>query len=448
MKKYFTLSTPERANEVRNAGSVYSLDLRTISAQRLFELSKGFTLEACEVMRGNFLAVLYKRDAMRFYPLRENFTRDEWAKVEKGDFNAGKLCEALGGRYFSKPVLTEEPTASLCLSCGVVVKEDRKTSHKCGERFCRCGGLLKTAYELSANECEKCARGRFARLHPYHGRDNRSAPLFEKPDKREAVPHLGFEIEAEGGGNFYANNDNAKRLANILNGDENAFKPLAEFETDGSINDGIETIFRPLTCEGLSRREGKLQRFYEHIKTRGGLFGRVNGLHCHIDRDFFGARGTEERAKGAILLETMVYKFYDFFALISRRKAGRFGYAYKKESVKGVLSACLNIADQTHSYAVNGSGSNTIEVRIFGGAIDNARDFLAVADIVQGLARWAKNATLTGAERATPCAIVPYIRNAERVLSFVTNTRSDAPNNGCASIWLDDFKKALTAKIN
>jgi hypothetical protein len=88
-----------------------------------------------------------------------------------------------------------------------------------------------------------------------------------------------------------------------------------------------------------------------------------------------------------------------------------------------------------------------VEVRIFGGKIDNADDFLAVADIVQALARWAKHTPLEKAEKATPASVCAYIRNAERVRAFVLNTRTDAPSNDFARNCQRDFLAKLDERI-
>ena len=373
MKKYLFIESDARVAELNADGGICKVSFVGKDAERLYRASRGLTLDACAVMVGKYVVFKYIGGDNRFLPVRECFTAGEWEKVKDGSFNATAIAHFCPYNFISLST-----SRAVCLSCGCSVAVDSMNAHVCGERLCRCGNVLKTDDEKRESTCEKCARERVRRIYSYHNRTHRERPAFERPNDRVKEAHLGVELEAAGGGDFCANNDNAAKLYDILNADENAFTPVAEFETDASIENGIESITRPLTFNGFKKRAAKFQKFYEHIKSVGGEFGEVNGLHVHIDRDFFGERGTEERTKAAILIELMVYKFFDFFALISRRRAGCFGYAHKKESVNGLTSAFLNIRDQEHSYAVNGSGGSTVELRIFGGKIDNADDLPAL----------------------------------------------------------------------
>jgi hypothetical protein len=177
----------------------------------------------------------------------------------------------------------------------------------------------------------------------------------------------------------------------------------------------------------------------------GGSFGSVNGMHFHIDRTFFGDE--ESRAKAAVLIDYMIFKYYDFFAGISHRKEGHFGYASKKEGVNGIMTAAARCAYTEHSYAVNGSNSATIEIRIFGGKINTGAKFLAVADIIQAVARWAKYTSFTAASRQTPTALIKYIKDPARVLDFVKNVNADRrqTTNGetMRVLFMEELKKAI-----
>lgn len=440
MKKLFTF-TAEEVNALRET-RVYCVDLTKKDGERLFAMSQGATAEELSVLVGSFVFMEHDRTSGRFIPLQQQLTRGEARGLANVSFNVDAVSRACS---FSSVVIST--ASAYCTECGKSFDARRMKEHKCGERLCSCCGCYITnATEITHGLCTRCAFEKYARLYGYHSRPQSSSPLFEKPDQRANEPHLGFEVEFGGSEDFERTNASAHALAEIMNTD-GAFSPFCEFETDSSLEDGMECILRPMTLRGLEKRRERLNAFYAKTKEIGGKYGRVNGLHCHIDRDFFGARETEERAKGAILIEAMVYKYFDFFALISRRECGRFGYASKKNSVKGLASAFIYAREQEHSYAVNGSNRNTVELRIFGGMIDNADDFLAVADIVRAVAFWAKKATLAQADKATPCALIPYIRNAERVLAFVENLNERAPHTASADAMLKDFKKALTEKI-
>lgn len=440
MKKLFTL-TAEEVNALQGV-RVYCVNLTNKDGARLFAMSQGATAEALGALAGSYVFMKHDRESGRLIPLMQQLTKAETRALCNLSFNTDALSRAC--LCDSVAIST---ASAYCTKCGKSIDSRRIKEHKCGERLCAlCGSFITSAEEIHHRFCARCAFEKYARLYGYHRRPRESSPLFEKPDNRIGEPHLGFEIEFGGSENFERTNASAHALAEIMNTD-GAFVPFCEFETDASLEDGMECILRPMTLRGLEKRRERLDAFYAKTKNLGGKYGRVNGLHCHIDRDFFGERGTDERAKGAILIEAMIYKFFDFFALISRRASGCFSYAQKKDRVKGIATAFIYAREQEHSYAVNGSGSNTVELRIFGGAIDNANDLLAVADIARAVAFWAKKSTLTQAEKATPCALIPYIRDAGRVLAFVENLNERAPHTASADAMLEEFKKALNEKI-
>lgn len=440
MKKYLSLSSAE----VSAYSALYKVDLRHTTASRLFRMSRGATEEALSCLCGRVAVFEYKSSkngfGMRFFPVKECFTRGEWAGLKDASFSSSAIANEFSYQRFTNDGV-------LCLMCGAYVAPERKEAHRCDEVKCGiCGKFVQTKEEKEHRLCEACQRDRIGRLYGYHGRTNRTAPLFEKPDQRETDPHLGFEVEFGGSCEFDRTNASARALSNVINGSENAFFPLCEFETDASLDDGMECILRPLTLSGLEKRESVLGEFYEKTKELGGRYGTVNGLHCHIDRAFFG-EDSETRAKCAVLIEMMIYKYFDFFAKISHRENGRFGYAHKKESVNGLASAFINAREQDHSYAVNGSNSGTVEVRLFGGHISTAGGLLAVADIVRAVAIWAKKTSIAGAEKATPRDLVRYIRNAERVFAFVSERTPHQTTSTNGDAMLELFKNALREKI-
>ena len=206
------------------------------------------------------------------------------------------------------------------------------------------------------------------------------------------------------------------------------------------LRDGIEVITAPTTWAGFKKQD--FPSFYTYANTHGD-FNKRNGLHFHFDRAFFATEDRDNALKAAVLIDLMVYKYFDFFATICRRPAGQFNYAYKKEGVRNLLTASTNNANRAHSMAVNQSGENTIELRIFGGYIKTAADFYAALDIAQALARWAKAAPLSTADKATPCALVKYIKDPPAVLDFVKNPHEAAPRTANGDALLKDFIKAL-----
>lgn len=425
MAKIFNLLTlsSERKAAMMNGG-VRVFDFRGASVSRLDECSRGFDGDALRVLASRFVVLEYNVEDGRLYPAPEQFTDSERATIASGSFN----YEAVTRRYAWMYGNELFSYCAMCLDCGKVFQAaTRAAAHDCREVCCACcGEVLTTDNEKRAGRCSSCQAGMIGRKFRYHGRPNRHTPKFERPDEREAHLHGGAEIEIDGGlhpcGGF--TDDDTAELSRIINAD--IWSPLMEFEDDCTIRNGVECITAPMTFEGLWKRRDALNAFYRRAMELGGNFEKVNGLHVHIDRAFFGA-DEEAQGKAAVLIDFMVYKFFDFFKAISRREAGEFYYARKKGSVTGLYTAAANVRDVDHYYAVNGGNSATIEFRFFGGHISTGDEFLAVFDIVQAVARWAKNTGFAAADKATPCDVVKYLKRVHNTRKFVAEAIDERP---------------------
>lgn len=425
---------PHRRHEIMHTcGGSYTYKLIGISPDRLNRASKGFTLRALEELSKRYIIFETRAEngEARLYPIPEQFPPN-FPRIAGGSFNVTALRSIT--RVYENNCLFEY--AAFCPYCGKKFSTI-PTAHKCGEVACTCGKPLKTTAERKAGRCTACATKQAAKLYSYHNRPNRATPLFEKPDSRNALLHIGAEIEIDGGSRgLYS--EHAEAFSKILNPDP--FKPFAEFERDGSLHDGIETITAPTTWAGFKAKD--LTSFYIYANAHGEFNSR-NGLHFHFDRAYFKTSNPDNELKSAVLIDLMIYKYFDFFATICRRPRGCFNYTYKKDGVHNLLTASAKNSQRDHSMAVNQSGSSTIELRIFGGYIKTAADFFAALDIAQALARWAKFAPLSTADRATPCALVKYIKDPANVLEFVTHPHANAPHTTNGDFLLNDFTKAL-----
>lgn len=441
----FTTLSTERIGEIQHtARGSYVYDLRRATADRLERLSTGFTRDALDILAGRFVMMesfFNDEGTIRFRPVAEQFTADERVALGDGSF----AFTAFRNAFYYEWDNDAFRFAGMCTECGKVFYRI-PASHTCGAISCNdCGTELHTDDEKRVHLCTSCLAERIARKHGYHGRFFRSTPVFEKPEARPTEFHFGGEIEVDGYGRGSSFGDEETgEFSRMMNSDP--FAPFMEFEGDASLCGGVECITRPMTFSGFWKMRKKLNAFYDKAREFGGVFERANGLHFHIDRTAFG-ESVEERGKCAVLIEMMVYKYFDFFKLISRREAGCFGYAKKKDGVDGLYSAFTHATYQEHTLAVNGSGTNTIEIRFFGGHISTGDEFLACLDIVQALARWAKCATLGTAERATPCDLVKYIRKCDNVLAFVEGVIPKAPHTSNGDRWHRDFVTALKARI-
>lgn len=451
MSKVFDLQTlsPTRRRDLRTRGDgSYTFDLRNVPADALDRASKGFSAAALSLMSGRFVIFETFYDGSdgsieqrRATPIPEQFNESERAIVACGSFNLSALDRRTGGATFGNSLFERR---AICLDCGKVWRE-MPARHRCGEILCGCGNELTTDDEKRALRCTACAIKAAYNIYGYHGRPNRGNPLFSNPEKRATLPHIGAEIEIDGGC-VHLSTKETRELSAILNHDP--FRPFIQFENDGSLCGGVECITQPTTYDGYRKRGAAITAFYQKAVDVGGAFDRRNGLHFHIDRAFFDDGTAESGAKAAVLLDYMFYKYFDFFAAISGRKAGCFSYARKKSGVDGLASAALKVWDNEHSNAVNGSGSNTIEIRIFGGRIATGQDFFAALDIVQAAARWAKATTLATASKATPESLVKYLKNPENVLTYLYGLRGDRQKTAAGEKGIETFKDALQTAID
>ena len=414
----------------RRGGVIYSV--KFLSEEQMFAKSQGIARSDFAPLVGKYILVEHYNS--RSYICPENFSE------YSGEFDCGSIrTDALSPCSCYKRLHSSIPY--LCTNCG---KHLADKNHNCDDVFCLvCGKKLNTKAEKAFHKCEDCVREDLRRVYPYHGRPNRSTPAFERPHLRDSYAHLGIELEVDHYEHFTSTQ--TAKLSDILNPD--AFAPFAMMEHDGSIG-GAEFITQPITLKGLGNIRERLDEFYTKAKDFGGIFGDNNGVHFHIDREYFGEAGSEERAKAVLMLAYMIYAHYDFWKHISHRDRDKFYYTQgKDECKKGIATTARAVAYSDHYDALNTGNANTLEVRFFGGYIQTADDLLASADIVNALARWAKTASLGQAEKATPAQIVRYINDPANVKKFV---EFDTPNGFTTSDALKlkaEFIKKLEEKI-
>lgn len=424
LKKISTHTTP--------CNSLYSVHIT--SADRAFDLSRGYNRETLALIEGKWLLTEAYLDGAtpRLRILACNFRNPAHAgDLLEGSFNLRAVRDAGICNIIYK---------GICTDCG---KDTDRVDHRCGEVLCRsCGHPLRTAQEKAHRVCTQCATRHASTLYDYHHRPHRNTPLFERAHLRDSYCHIGAEIEIDHRDHFSA--DDIRTLSDIIN--INPFEPFIEFERDCTIA-GAECITAPTTLKGFNNLEGKINNFYINAIERGGKFGRNNGLHFHIDREFFGEEESEERAKATLMIAFLINCYYDFFKAISGREEDCFYYAQGKRGCKGIASTSIICQDHDHRDAVNLSNRATIELRFFGGHIDNGVDFLACADIVNAIARWAKLSSLAQAEKATPANIVRYINDPERVKAFIQRETPNGFNTDETDRLKADFIKALDKKI-
>lgn len=385
--------------------------VKLLDATRVWDLSRGISFEDCSELGSKWVPLVRNS---------EGRLEVDASAIEEGSC-VGTINTAM--LYSQSKIISKK---YFCTHCG---EEFDSPRHACDTRarcdFCH--NVLKTAREVKAGFCTACAQRRASSLYSYHGRPNRNNPQFERPHIREKYPHLGAEIEVDHicSDGFTQTQRNA--IAEAVNAD--IFNPIGYMETDCTIS-GHEFITRPTTLKGYNNIAENLTKYYDLTREYGGKYALQNGLHFHIDRQYFEAETEEARLKTTALMAFMVYHYYEFWRSISgREQRSQNGY-YGKKGGECFLSTVLAIQYHNHGDALNLSNENTIELRIFGGHIDTAKKFLAVADIVNALAKWTKEATLASIEKATPVHLVRYINDKKRVLEYVEaryNGQYDSP---------------------
>lgn len=316
------------------------------SAASMARAGRGFSVDACWLMLGKkvfFYTFVDSDGVVRTAPYEKQFTDSERevifanpdASFKWDIFKMRFPCNGANA-YFVASYINKK----YCAFCGKLFDD---VPHRCNAVACSdCGREIDenaeamNYYRKTGNRlCPICAKKRAGKLYSYHCRPNGSRPIFEKPDDRANTLHLGAEIEVDGSEDF-SRTSACGSFNDILNS-KTFYSPFVEFETDGSLNNGVEVITAPTTLKGFLSRYEDIKAFYEKANSLGGVFNSANGLHFHLDREYFGT-DNESRSKAAVLIEMMVYKYFDFFATICRRPASRFNYAHTHFMRRGYVA--------------------------------------------------------------------------------------------------------------
>lgn len=248
----------------------------------------------------------------------------------------------------------------------------------------------------------------------YHG-TIKCLPL-RLPDEN---PHLyyGFEDEIEFDNTvreteYYDEDDEdgeeytAEYIKETLEEAAKILDGIAVYEMDGSLENGVEFIFRPMSYAYLTHEDtvDKLKRFYEYLRERGAWVKQPerNGMHVHLSKKFFEHGQIQDTSKAYENLEWIFQYFQPEMEKLGRReyteycesKADKFKRTIRCEMTSS-YGRCKNIKCQLekggtslaygdHHSAIN-SDNKTIEVRVFKATTDY-KTMLATAEIVRNIA--------------------------------------------------------------
>ena len=189
--------------------------------------------------------------------------------------------------------------------------------------------------------------------------------MFAQPYEQTDL-YFGTEIECQGD------------LANALYVQQN-FGDLVHMERDGSIGEGFEIIFQPMTFKFLKANYNRISTMLTTLAEKGmkSHDTTVCGLHLHISRKAFKDEKAIDR------FNAMVTVFKKNMEVLARRKDGHY---YRYGSIDGVITKekIKEKASMGHGVSVNIANSNTVEIRIFRGTL-NPKTYMATVELVKNL---------------------------------------------------------------
>jgi hypothetical protein len=200
---------------------------------------------------------------------------------------------------------------------------------------------------------------------------------------------------------------------------------------DGDVEDEAEIVSHPATYDYLIQNKHLWRYIFESRKFGARSYATNScGIHIHLTRDYF----TKEHLHRFL---TMVYNQPSFTYLISQRKYSelqRWGSLYKRDSGKPTK---LNYADikgrvDKRPYeryeAVNLTNSNTIELRLFRGTL-NEVSFWKNIEYTHALVEFTK---VTSFKKLT----------LKNFIKFIGNKKDELPN---LYKWLAGRRESLKA---
>ena len=246
------------------------------------------------------------------------------------------------------------------LVCNNCREHEFFTCGHCGRRYSR----TERYYSRLGAFCPSCyvqvrEEEKDYDIDDYHTAKNGSHwKFFKTKDDVGSLDYIGTELEVEA--KKYDPENVAFEARKILNKTNEG--TLAHFEHDGSLNDGVEIIFNPMTLNYIYSQENLLKTAFDKISTMARSHDTSScGLHIHYSRGKFNHEA----------ITRLVYLFEKFRTKLE--KFARRTSSYAKFYRWGDLSIdyVSNHVDYNEDRyrAVNLRNSDTIEIRIFKGTL-------------------------------------------------------------------------------
>lgn len=278
--------------------------------------------------------------------------------------------------------------AVICDNCGMPKTPD----HKC-VRFCiDCGCILD-----DNNPHSRCLRCQINYVSKSGGHWSKKEVIFEKPQERDTTMHFGVELEVDEYDEGTEYSDCIKQL-NKINENQGWYNPLFYHEPDGSLDNGIETVWSPKTLDWFKNNKELIERVFQTFRDNGYYSDEpsTTGLHIHVDRKTLGEKSNLVGAKIALLVNRL---WDSHFMKLSRRKYNQLRYT-KKVSVSSNETEDTMYRKVNHDryVLVNCCPNQTIEFRFWKGTLDYD-NFLASIMLTNSIINYCKEKTINELQR-------------------------------------------------
>ena len=133
-------------------------------------------------------------------------------------------------------------------------------------------------------------------LQSYHDHSRTYSNILSTSESDNFLETIGFELETERGDSATTR----ENYCNIINNKINKPTKHVHFETDGSLECGVEIISEPMTLEYWnSQKDNIYKTLLETCRQEGyrSHNGGRCGLHIHFSKTFFGANILEQQQK-------------------------------------------------------------------------------------------------------------------------------------------------------
>ena len=370
--------------EVYNIGNDNVVIVGDDSLSNLPDAKTDYTHIVKNVTNGKVYKTRFNRD-LYCYVADNNYTisRTVW-QYKKIYYN--------DGYYFTIPQNAKRiyipEDAVICDNCGMPKTPD----HKCA-RFCiDCGCILD-----DDNPHSRCLRCQIRYVSNSGGHWSKKEVIFEKPQERDTTMHFGVELEVDeyDEGTEYTN---CIEQLNEINKKQGWYNPLFYHEPDGSLDDGIETVWSPKTLDWFKNNKELIERVFQVFKDNGYYSDEpsTTGLHIHVDRKTLGEKSNFVGAKIALLVNRL---WDSHFMKLSRRKHNQLRYT-KKVSVSSNETEDTMYRKVNHDryVLVNCCPNQTIEFRFWKGTL-NYDNFLASIMLTNSIINYCKEKTINELQR-------------------------------------------------